>query len=259
MPPVLCSCISYGCGNQTDYRPGTRETVKGQYLDPRIRRAHMRMDQSRGANTGQSTAEETIFQAACNATPELDPVVNSRAHLPQFPTTEHSPHITSTTDSDSSRTPTTALGLNQLYQYRSRFSDLLGSFQEPTSLEFERPEGPVSSVPTLKYTTESKGFLQHREIVTQLLVLVDGVDCAGADEVRKMRKDLVSDIENHLRHLDDIVSRVWKTQEYHDELQHLSGQVLTYDNRKQYLYLLIFTSLTTAFYRIQSLWHRQAL
>lgn len=257
MPPALCNCTSYGCGNRTDYRPGTREAVKGQYLDARVRRTHMRTDQSRGANARQSTAEETIFEAAVNATPELDPVVNSRAHQPQLPTTEHSPHITST--ADSSQTPTTAPGLNQLQQYRSRFSDLCGSFQEPPSLEFERPEGPASSVPTLKYTTESKGFLQHQEIVMQLLVLVDGVDCAGADEVRKIRKDLVSDIDNHLRHLDDVVSRIWKTQNYHDELQNLSGQLLIYDNRKSDLDLLVVKSLITASSRVQPLWRRKAL
>jgi hypothetical protein len=216
MASALCTCISYGCCNKTDYRPHTREVVQGQFLPPRVRKAHMRMDESTGA--GHDVVGETIFQASCTLTADMDPVVNARAHSsPPQPHIAHPIPITP---------PNPVPGSSELDQYRSRFLELQTSFQPPTSLEFEHGTSPT---PILKYTAASNALLQHQELITQLLVLIDGVECAG--EVRQTRKDLVVKIQAHLHYLDGLVSHIWANQQYHDRLQQISGQTLIYDNR----------------------------
>jgi hypothetical protein len=231
MRTVLCTCIAYGCRNQTDYRPDTREVVQGQFLDPRVRKVHMRMDEGPDSRSGQSnheTVEEMVFQVASTSAPDTDPIVNARAHPAHFQAAGHTNTFIPTSDA-SNATPSP--GFNELRTYRSRFSELEASFQQPTSLEF-RPGVFTSRVPPLEYTAASKAFLQHQEIITQLLVLVDSVDSAGVEEVRQMRKDLVADIQAHLHHLDSLVEHMWETQQYHDGLQQISGQMLVYDNRE---------------------------
>ena len=161
----------------------------------------MRMDESTGA--GQSHHDvigETIFQASCTLATDMDPVVNARAHPPSpQPQIAHPAPITPHT------LPNLLPGSSELNQYRSRFLELQTSFQPPTSLEFEHAI-PASRAPALKYTAALKALLQHQELVTQLLVLVDSVGCAG--EVRQMRKDLVDEIQAHLHYLDGLVSQI---------------------------------------------------
>ena len=223
----LCTCTAKGCRSQSDIDPDTGQSVRGRYLDERVRKSHARLDTHGNAAIikSQSSVETAVFQAICNAGSEDDPVVHSRTHVADPPVPSQArPSLLSTSNPSS-----TVVRLSQLKKYRSDFSHLLSVFQPPACLEFELAD-TTSSAPAIKYTNRTKGFLRHQQRVLQLLELVDAVESNGEETVRHTRRFLAADIQSHLEALDQIVVQLWEAKNYHDGLKRSPTQVITFPN-----------------------------
>lgn len=72
----------------------------------------------------------------------------------------------------------------------------------------------------------------------QLLEFVDGVESGGEQSILHMRRSLVDELQQHLQHLEEIVTQIWETKKQNEELRNLPGQIFTYENCTLYLVLV---------------------
>lgn len=200
-----------------DTDPNTGERVAGQYLDHRVRREHKRLEEQQFALEDPGSVEDRVFQSMCNLAPESDPVVNGRP--PQ------SSRISPPSTTNISPNP---YSIASLRQFRSDYDRAAAHFRPPSILHFHPANG--SLVPQVKYTIESRDFLQHRRRMEQLLEFVDGVESGGEQSILHMRRSLVDELQQHLQHLEEIVTQIWETKKQNEELRNLPGQIFTYEN-----------------------------
>ncbi|KAL1917818.1 uncharacterized protein VTP21DRAFT_3652 [Calcarisporiella thermophila] len=97
--------------------------------------------------------------------------------------------------------------LEELSKIADEFADLR-SHHGPRVLAQRLVFDPANfgSSPTPR-DPQNRPFLEYEELLTRLMLRVDGIDADGVEEVRKRRKDLVRRIDSNLSELDRLKER----------------------------------------------------